>query len=164
MIISAQDQEADLGGVCPKCGSKDNVSYVVYDEDGTLACFTCLTSELIGLKSEAIIVKQEREADAKEIRESWRIARGAGSQTEAFRVIERMVDRLGYGRRDGNPSLIDPIWIKGRALVYDEAGEVEYFEKFEDGSEIGCAEAIRTSCGGLRPVDKCRPLAYVKVR
>jgi len=40
-----------------------------------------------------------------EIRTTWSIARDANGQLESFRIIERMVDRLGYGRTEGNPSL-----------------------------------------------------------
>ncbi len=39
---------------------------------------------------------------AQEIRETWHAAQAKG-QTEAYRIIEIMVDRLGYGRRDNNP-------------------------------------------------------------
>ena len=42
---------------------------------------------------------------AKEIKETWRAAREAGGEMQAFRIIERMVDRLGYGRIENNPSL-----------------------------------------------------------
>jgi hypothetical protein len=42
---------------------------------------------------------------AEEIKATWRAARDAGGEMQAFRIIERMVDRLGYGRRDNNPSL-----------------------------------------------------------
>lgn len=45
---------------------------------------------------------------AEEIRRTWAAARAANGQTEAFRILERMVDRLGYGRTEGNPSLVDP--------------------------------------------------------
>ena len=40
-----------------------------------------------------------------EMRATWSIARDANGQLESFRIIERMVDRLGYGRTEGNPSL-----------------------------------------------------------
>jgi len=43
---------------------------------------------------------------AEEIRATWRAARDAGNQLDSFRIIERMVDRLGYGRRENNPSLV----------------------------------------------------------
>jgi len=43
---------------------------------------------------------------AKEIRDTWRKARDANGQLEAFRILERMVDRLGYGRVENNPSLV----------------------------------------------------------
>jgi len=43
---------------------------------------------------------------AAEIRATWRAARDAGNQLESFRLIERMVDRLGYGRTENNPSLV----------------------------------------------------------
>ena len=39
---------------------------------------------------------------AKEIRETWAAAQGKG-QHESFRIIEIMVDRLGYGRLQNNP-------------------------------------------------------------
>jgi len=46
---------------------------------------------------------------AEEIRTTWRAAQDAGNQLESFRIIERMVDRLGYGRTENNPSLA-PNW------------------------------------------------------
>lgn len=42
---------------------------------------------------------------AREIRETWNAARKVDGQTQAFRIIERMVDRLGYGRIENNPPL-----------------------------------------------------------
>lgn len=42
---------------------------------------------------------------ADEIKATWRAARDAGGEMAAFRIIERMVDRLGYGRIENNPSL-----------------------------------------------------------
>ena len=42
-----------------------------------------------------------------EIKETWKTARQCGSQTEAFRLFERMTDRLGYGRLENNPSLAE---------------------------------------------------------
>jgi len=42
---------------------------------------------------------------AEEIRATWRTAAVANGQLEAFRILERMVDRLGYGRTENNPSL-----------------------------------------------------------
>lgn len=42
---------------------------------------------------------------AKEIRETWKAAREAHGQMQAFRIIERMVNRLGYGRTLDNPPL-----------------------------------------------------------
>jgi len=42
---------------------------------------------------------------ADEIKTTWRAARDAGGEMAAFRIIERMVDRLGYGRIENNPSL-----------------------------------------------------------
>ena len=47
----------------------------------------------------------EREAVAREIREAWSAARSVNGQTEAFRILERMTDRLGYGRTQNNPPL-----------------------------------------------------------
>jgi hypothetical protein len=39
---------------------------------------------------------------ATEIRNTWSAARDSGGELQAFRIIERMVDRLGYGRTQGN--------------------------------------------------------------
>ena len=45
-------------------------------------------------------------ADAVEIRLTWDAAKCAGCGTAAYRILERMVDRLGYGRRGpDNPPL-----------------------------------------------------------
>jgi hypothetical protein len=41
-----------------------------------------------------------------EIKATLRAARDAGGEMQAFRIIERMVDRLGYGRTENNPSLV----------------------------------------------------------
>ena len=43
---------------------------------------------------------------AEEIKATWRAARDAGGEMAAFRIIERMIDRLGYGRMESNPSLV----------------------------------------------------------
>jgi hypothetical protein len=43
---------------------------------------------------------------ANEIRQTWNAAREAGGELQAFRIIERMVDRLGYGRTENNPPLL----------------------------------------------------------
>ena len=43
---------------------------------------------------------------AREIRNTWKAAREAGGEMQAFRIIERMVDRLGYGRTENNPPLL----------------------------------------------------------
>ena len=43
---------------------------------------------------------------AEEIKTTWQAARDAGGEMQAFRIIERMVDRLGYGRMKNNPSLV----------------------------------------------------------
>lgn len=40
-----------------------------------------------------------------EVRAAWDAARAANGQTEAFRILERMVDRIGYGRTDNNPPI-----------------------------------------------------------
>lgn len=50
---------------------------------------------------------------AKEIKETWRAAREAGGEMQAFRIIERMVDRLGYGRIKNNPSLVPNDGVQG---------------------------------------------------
>jgi hypothetical protein len=43
---------------------------------------------------------------AKEIRETWQAAREAGNLLDSFRILERMIDRLGHGRTKNNPSLV----------------------------------------------------------
>lgn len=43
---------------------------------------------------------------ADEIKATWKAMRSCEGQLEAYRICERMVDRLGYGRRDDNPSLV----------------------------------------------------------
>lgn len=40
-----------------------------------------------------------------EVRAAWRAARGAQGQSESFRIIERLVDRVGYDRTENNPPL-----------------------------------------------------------
>ena len=49
-----------------------------------------------------------------EIKATWRAARDAGGEMQAFRIIERMVDRLGYGRTENNPSLVTHAEMTGR--------------------------------------------------
>lgn len=53
-------------------------------------------------------------------------------------------------------------WVKGRAFVYAEEGQIEYFYRFET-SDIPHLKGIciRSFCGGLRPLDQCRPLDYI---
>ena len=51
---------------------------------------------------------------AEEIKATWQAARDAGGEMQAFRIIERMVDRLGYGRRKNNPSLVPNAEAHGR--------------------------------------------------
>lgn len=45
------------------------------------------------------------EDQEEEIRKTWRAARDAEGQLQSFRILERMVYRLGYGRKENNPSL-----------------------------------------------------------
>jgi hypothetical protein len=45
---------------------------------------------------------------ATEIKQTWNEARAKGWEMEAFRILETMVDRLGYGRTENNP----PLWLK----------------------------------------------------
>jgi hypothetical protein len=58
------------------------------------------------LKAERDRLKGEVEEIRNEIRETWPAARDAGGQLEAFHILERMVDRLGYGRVENNPSIV----------------------------------------------------------
>lgn len=53
---------------------------------------------------------------AEEIKETWQAARDAGGEMQAFRIIERMVDRLGYGRMKNNPSLVPNPVVRGATL------------------------------------------------
>lgn len=62
---------------------------------------------------------------------------------------------------------MDFSWTNGRAFVYDKTGEVEYFSHWEEDLEtlkILPSEGtyLRSQCGGVRAVDKCRALNYVK--
>ena len=41
-----------------------------------------------------------------EVRQTWDAMRDSGSQIESFTLMERMVDRVYYGRTKNNPSLI----------------------------------------------------------
>ncbi len=52
---------------------------------------------------------------ADEIKATWNAAREAGGQMEAFRIFERMTDRLGYRRLKDNPSLAK---MRGNAGPY----------------------------------------------
>lgn len=59
---------------------------------------------LAGAREEAAIKDAQIASMRAEVIATWREMQGAG-QFEAYRIMERMVDRLGYGRTDGNPSL-----------------------------------------------------------
>lgn len=60
--------------------------------------------------ADAPMNREKRAKDAAyEIRETWDAARKAGSDMEAFRILERMVFRLGYGRIANNPSLVQEV-------------------------------------------------------
>ncbi len=67
----------------------------------------CMEAEepLLDMESVSDRTKSVPDWAAEEIRATWRAARDAGNQLESFRIIERMVDRLGYGRTENNPSL-----------------------------------------------------------
>ena len=62
---------------------------------------------------------------AEEIKATWQAARDAGGEMQAFRIIERMVDRLGYGRMKNNPSLVPnaPLHLQGVATAEPCNGE-----------------------------------------
>jgi hypothetical protein len=62
---------------------------------------------------------------AEEIKTTWQAARDAGGEMQAFRIIERMVDRLGYGRMKNNPSLVPnaPLHLQGVATAEPCNGE-----------------------------------------
>ena len=65
---------------------------------------------------------------SEEIKATWRTARDAGGEMQAFRIIERMVDRLGYGRRENNPSLAS------NATAHREFGEADGCRKIQEKS------------------------------
>ena len=46
---------------------------------------------------------------AAEVREAWHAATGAGGQLRAYRILESMVDRIGYGRGLDKP----PRYLEG---------------------------------------------------
>ena len=46
-----------------------------------------------------------REDERAEIRDAWMAARKANGQREAFVILERMVDRIGWQRTENNPPL-----------------------------------------------------------
>ena len=52
-------------------------------------------------------------------------------------------------------------WVKGRAFVYAESGEVQYFYRFEKSTAFPKKETVRSFRGDLRALDECRPLDYV---
>ena len=53
------------------------------------------------------------------------------------------------------------LWVKGRAFVYAESGEVEYFYRFEKSPDFPKKDTVRSFRGDLRALDDCRPLDYV---
>jgi len=67
-------------------------------------CRKCNAQKILEQEVEQVEVPEWVKA---EIRDTWNAARKSGGQMEAFRILERMVDRLGYGRREDNPSLKD---------------------------------------------------------
>jgi len=58
-----------------------------------------------GLAQERDTLRTQLDVVRSEIRETWRDATLVDGQTAAFRILERMVDRLGYERTKDNPSL-----------------------------------------------------------
>ena len=56
---------------------------------------------------------------ATEIRDTWNAARKAGGELQAIGILERMVDRLGYGRTENNPPL-----VPNKGLSNNKEGEL----------------------------------------
>jgi hypothetical protein len=54
-------------------------------------------------KCTRIVRDQIPEWIAREIRETWRAALATNGFMESYGILERMVERLGYGRIDENP-------------------------------------------------------------
>lgn len=71
-------------------------------QTGPVTCPKCLT-QMSAVQS----AQPVPDWAAKEIRATWHAARGARGEREAFALLERMVDRLGWGRTV-NPSLVPP--------------------------------------------------------
>lgn len=88
-----------------------NSSGIISDLDGnfTLQCASPRGLRLLRRITKAQSLKAGFSAGsaipewaATEIRNTWNAARDSGGELQAFRIIERMVDRLGYGRIQGN--------------------------------------------------------------
>lgn len=107
-----------LNGEFTLCGDAYDGSVDDRDDDtswssrktGPVTCTKCL-SEIENCRS-AVTVAAESvppvpDWAAKEIRDTWRMARDARGEREAFDLLERMVDRLGWGRLV-NPSRVPP--------------------------------------------------------
>lgn len=68
----------------------DNVTYQKQIAD--------LRQEVLFLRAKVIEFQEETNNLRVQVREGWNAARSAAGQTEAFRILENMVDRVGYGR------------------------------------------------------------------
>lgn len=56
-------------------------------------------------RRKAIALELDLAEVREEIKKTWRIASKAKSQMDAYRMFERMTDRLGYGRTKNNPPI-----------------------------------------------------------
>lgn len=88
-------------------GDADADTSWVDRKTGPVTCPKCLL-EIENCRSTlTAAVPPVPEWAAKEIRDTWRAAFRAKGEREAFGLLERMADRLGWGRLV-NPSLVPP--------------------------------------------------------
>ena len=72
----------------------------------------------------------------KEVRLTWRAARDSDGQTQAFRVLERMVDRVGYGRIQNSPSLVFDLQEASRLTDMSDGSAERLAERFNETYEL----------------------------
>lgn len=89
--------------------------------------------------------------------DAWKKALAEATSGEDFKQARKAVLKMMNAAKK-IPLKRKEIWTPGRVFVYNEECQVEYFLRFEkyDGNIV-----IRSFCGGLRPIELCRPLDYV---
>lgn len=83
----------------------------ITDENFVVPSLTYLRQRIDALQSDLAAANKRVaeleaiiESNAQEIRTTWRAARDANGQQSAFYILERMVDRIGYGRKETIPA------------------------------------------------------------